>query len=435
MAVRRRHRCIRVLTRAPKTEIPVKRVSGGKLVWFQVTDKVTFLESVDTVLRPDGLALGDDPSHSSILQQVYAGQFPPAPQIQIIPAKRVFQVQTPLKTNLRIKPEGEGVLNHLFQAMNSGHPELYDRVQVAFAEITDGYRFKIFTADTPNTLTLHFVHGDSAPVEAEVSGQGLQEVLVLVVHSLASEANILAIEEPENHIHPDMQRRLAYFLRDEADKQFFLATHSNVFLNDAIADKVFFTAFVDNSIQVSDATKRASVLADLGYSISDNLVSDLVILVEGSHDGKVLEEFLGKKGLTKRFTIEVWGLGGDMMEHGDLSVFTEAYTVIALIDKDPGSKDVRERFMKLCREHHVKVHKLKRYSIENYFTRATIRSVLHITGEVPELDPDRKVEDQLDVNVKRHGRGIARAMSLGDIAGTDLEDFLSEVGRLCTRQA
>ena len=63
-----------------------------------------------------------------------------------------------------------------------------------------------------------------------------------------------------------MQKKLLSFLRNGTDKQFFLTTHSNVFLNNAFVNKVFFTSFSD-SVNVDDATSRASILDDLGYSV------------------------------------------------------------------------------------------------------------------------------------------------------------------------
>src|SRR5688572_10242690 len=100
-------------------------------------------------------------------------------------------------------------------------------------------------------------------------------------------------------MHPDMQRRLLSFIRDATEKQFFITTHSNVFLNATLTDRVFFTTF-DGRIHVDDATSRAIVLSDLGYSVNDNLLSDLVILVEGPSDVPAFREFLHKWELIGR---------------------------------------------------------------------------------------------------------------------------------------
>lgn len=41
------------------------------------------------------------------------------------------------------------------------------------------------------------------------------------------------------------------------------------------------------------------------------------------------------------------------------------------------------------------------------------------------------MEDQLGFNIKNNNRKIARATALTDIAGTDLEAFLTKVEELC----
>jgi hypothetical protein len=266
-------------------------------------------------------------------------------------------------------PSGEGILNALFLAQNRSaiDPErlLYDRLSLEFETISSGYQFAIF-ANSENTIQLHFRYRSNHWVPAAVCGLGLQDLLVILYFALAESAPVVLVEEPESHLHPDMQRRLLVFLRDRTAKQYFLTTHSNVFVNNALVDKVFFSTFA-TQVTVSDETSRASMLDDLGYSVTDNLVSDLVILVEGPTDVPVVEELLHKANLYGRFEIKIWPLGGDIMDQVDLSVFAEKYNMMALVDRDPGSSRVRRRFQERCGELGIPVHRLERYSIESYF--------------------------------------------------------------------
>src|SRR5271154_5555440 len=131
-----------------------------------------------------------------------------------------------------------------------------------------------------------------------------------------------------------------------------------------------------DSVHSENARSRAALLTELGYSIADNLVSDLVVLCEGPKDKLVLEEFFQKMGLPDRCVIKIWPLGGDIMSQLDLSVFQQNHQLIALIDRDPGSSRVRKDFQKNCDALNIPVKHLKRYSIENYFTLPAICSVL-----------------------------------------------------------
>ena len=284
------------------------------------------------------------------------------------------------------------------------------------------------------SIGLNFALKEKPFIPAQDCGLGLQDLLVILFFALHSEYKVILIEEPESHLHPEMQKKLLAFLRNNTDKQFFLSTHSNVFLNNAYVDRVFFTSFRDTVI-VDDATSKASMLDDLGYSVADNLISDVVILVEGPSDIPVLEEFLIKRGIDKKYNIKMWPLGGDIMDQVDLSVLVQSYSIIAIIDKDPGSDKVRKRFIKNCTTNGIPVHKLQRYAIENYFTVEALRQVLgsQIQADISDINPDKKLEEQIRLNVKKNNRRIARAMSWEDIKDTDLAKFFTKVENLCDK--
>jgi len=190
-----------------------------------------------------------------------------------------------------------------------------------------------------------------------------------------------------------------------------------------------FSCKIEDSVKVENATSRAALLTDLGYSVSDNLVSDLVILCEGPTDKVVLEEFLRKMGLTEQFVIRIWALGGDVMSQHDLSVFAQAYRIMALIDQDPKSSHVRKAFIENCNGRGIPVHQLKRYSIESYLSLTSIAKMTNQAAPsgLKELDPNQKVSTQLGYDIKGNMRKISKDMSLKDIEGTDLVEFLRKV--------
>lgn len=120
------------------------------------------------------------------------------------------------------------------------------------------------------------------------------------------------------------------------------------------------------------------------------------------------------------------------MDQLDLSVFAEKYNLIALVDQDPGSASVRRRFAKRCREASIPVHQLNRYAIENCFSIRALRKVLgaQMPGEITEVKPDVKLEDQIGINVKRDNRKIAQEMTLDEIQSSDLAAFFQKVEKL-----
>jgi predicted ATP-dependent endonuclease of OLD family len=349
-----------------------------------------------------------------------------------IPPKRVLELQNSIQTSASVLPHGEGLLNFLFRAFNQQEKasdyKMYEKIRTAFQSISDGYDFKI-TVGTQNDVNLNFRRDNSEWFSAHDCGLGLQDLLILLYFIVSPDYNILLIEEPESHLHPAMQRKLLEFCKKAKNKQFFFSTHSSVFLDLTLVDTILHTEMTEEGIEVSNDTSRAAVLDSLGYSITDNLVSDLIILVEGPKDKPVIEEFLQKMGLYSSYSIKIWPLGGDIMDQLDLTVFSEKYKIIALIDTDPKSRKVRSRFKTNCRTLKVDVHQLKYRAIENYFTLDALRGVFgnQVPKHLTTIETDELLEKQIGFNVKMKNYNIAKLMTVEDIKNTDLYGFLEKV--------
>jgi ABC-type cobalamin/Fe3+-siderophores transport system ATPase subunit len=378
-----------------------------------------------------------DPGNA--FRQAFQNGFPKSPSSALVPAKRRLETTKQLNSSDQVEPDGAGLINFVFTARSqdetSDRAVSFHNMVEAFKAITGGYFFDVHLLPE-NHVELRFRSDSTQWIKAEDSGLGLHDLLIIIFHALAPQYDVVLIEEPESHLHPEIQRRLAEFLRGQQSKQFFLSTHSSVFLNTQFAEHVMLCRY-DGKVSVDTATTRAGILTELGYSIADNLVSDVIILCEGPHDKGFLEEFLEKKSLMTRTNIKVWPLGGDIMSKVDLSVFAQNYKVMALVDRDPGSSVVRTRFENRCKEYEIACHRLERYSLENYFSIRALREVLgnQIPAKLTALDPDKSVAKQLELDVKKNSARIAKAMTLDEIKGTDLADFLDAVEQQSARAA
>lgn len=361
----------------------------------------------------------------------------PFSPVLILP-KRILETTVQINVDQPITPEGKGILNRLFflqnQAANSKENNIYKEIYKIFSEVTDGYYFSINSV-SGNHAKIFFSKDETHWINGTACGLGLQDVLIMLSFIIDTTYNFIMIEEPESHIHPDMQRRLIRFIKERKDKQFLLSTHSNIFLNTDFADKIFYTEMNDQ-VTISDETSRANILINLGYSVVDNLVSDLIILTEGPYDIPILKTIIGKLGFLHKYNINFLPVGGDAMRHLDPTCLTEHNTVVAIIDNDPQSKRNRDAFEKKCKETNIPCHKLKRYSIENYFSLPAIRKIYphqEIDTSLTSLEPDKDVESQLGFSPKGLGNDIVNSMSIEELKGTDLLNFCESIEKVITK--
>ncbi|MGG3271688.1 AAA family ATPase [Priestia aryabhattai] len=359
--------------------------------------------------------------------------------LALMPVKRDIENSKEVTRLEEAQTSGTHVLDNLFhyatQLPNTFLTQQYELIKEQFKEITNGLDFSI-QKDNQNNLKLYFTNPVGEWLTADNCGLGLQDLLIILFFANSPSYNGILIDEIEAHLHPDMQRRLLGVLKEKTDKQYFITTHSNIFLDNNFVDKVFHVSFT-NKINIKDATNKSEILNDLGFSVTDNLTSDLIILTEGPSDKGIIEEFLSKMGLLRKFNIKIWPLGGDIMDQLDLSTFRDSYNIIALIDRDPGSQSIRNRFIKNCEDNGVIVHQLEKYAIENYFSVDALREVFK--GQVSEdltcIEPNSKLENQLGINPKKNNRKIASKMSLDDIKDTDLYLFLEKVKEVVTKES
>jgi predicted ATP-dependent endonuclease of OLD family len=139
---------------------------------------------------------------------------------------------------------------------------------------------------------------DGTKTELGMKGDGIQSLtaISLLRHThqdvLGEKSLILAIEEPESHLHPRAVHQLREVLQDIAQThQVILTTHSPVLVDRQEPRR---NIVVPEGRAVA-AKRIHDVREALGVELSDNLVSaSLVLLVEGDEDVQVLSAWLSK---------------------------------------------------------------------------------------------------------------------------------------------
>lgn len=147
--------------------------------------------------------------------------------------------------------------------------------------------------------SVEVVVDDGSPTELRYKGDGVQSLaaLSLLRHAWERSAGarhlVLAIEEPESHLHPNAIQRLRGVLDELSEKhQVIMTTHSPLFVDRFDVGSNVIVA--DN--QARPAANVAEIRNILGVRASDNLMhAELVLLVEGDEDAAVLGPVLAHR--------------------------------------------------------------------------------------------------------------------------------------------
>ncbi|MET8692879.1 AAA family ATPase [Streptomyces bauhiniae] len=133
---------------------------------------------------------------------------------------------------------------------------------------------------------------DGTPTELRYKGDGIQSLAAMsLIHHIAQQGSrdsgmVLAVEEPEAHLHP----KAIHYLRDtllevSERQQVVITTHSPLFVNRV---DVSSNVIVNNN-RARPARAISEIREVLGVKVSDNLsAARVVLLVEGVEDRRAL---------------------------------------------------------------------------------------------------------------------------------------------------
>ncbi len=157
-----------------------------------------------------------------------------------------------------------------------------------------------------------------------------EQTLVALEWRLFAPASIFAIEDPENHMHPDLAKKtFSLLLERSARLQLLIATHSP-FLVDKGTPSTNWRVFIeDQSTHVSRCSTNddlRGVLLELGVVPSDLQFRDLVVFVEGGTEKEAVFPILADKlGLKIKDNLRVGliSIGGESRLKDNLRIWLE----------------------------------------------------------------------------------------------------------------
>lgn len=242
-------------------------------------------------------------------------------------------------TNLQ-KP----ILNDIAKKVQKALTEFLPSIKNVDIAIPDSARRIAFRRD------FSLIIDDGIPTDIEFKGDGVKSLAVLGLlksHNSRSGASILAIEEPESHLHPGAIHQVNEIIQSLAENyQVLLSTHNPLFVN-RVSPK---SNIIVDSGNATPAKNIASIRDLLGIKASDNLTNaNYVLLVEGSEDVvalkgllPVLSEKIGKSLKNNILVIEEISGAGNLSYK--LSMLKNSLCVAhVLLDDDMAGRKAYEK--------------------------------------------------------------------------------------------
>lgn len=240
------------------------------------------------------------------------------PTFSIIPSVRRYSQETTDKSD---DFSGIGIIDRLAKLQNPGYKEQVLKEKFLtinnFVRVVTGNHTA--TLEIPHDRSNILVHMDGKTLPLTSLGTGIHEVIILASAATILNEQIVCIEEPELHMHPELQKKFIEYLENETTNQYFITTHSASIL-DKPNTSIFHVTIndgVSTVSPVSSSSQRFSVCTDLGYRASDLVQANCIIWVEGPSDRIYLKWWINSldSTLIEGIHYSIMFYGGRLLSH------------------------------------------------------------------------------------------------------------------------
>lgn len=215
----------------------------------------------------------------------------------------------------------------------------------------------------------------------DMNGAGIKESLRLILDLEFNQPNVVLLEEPEVHLHFELERNMfKYLLNISNETQIFMTTHSTSFIDTSETNNVFLVKKAEGKTEVQslENDELDLVTTELGINVSSLLLSKILVFVEGPTDEFVirayLERFYPNIPYSEIGIVQMKGIGNYRYyanAHA-LEVFKAVnLSTIFIIDADSRNE---EEIQEMIKSHpkHSKLLVLPLRCVENFFLNSTV---------------------------------------------------------------
>lgn len=164
--------------------------------------------------------------------------------------------------------------------------------------------FMVTSITSPNGQLPWIYFPDSSSLNLSQMGEGVANIIWLLVELAIAKDKLFLIEELENDLHPEALKALLEFIIESSEyNQFIISTHSNIvvnYLSSNDSSNLFNIDFkkwilpTKSTIELVENTTEAKleVLKELGYSFSDFDLWEWWLILEEASAERIIRDFL-----------------------------------------------------------------------------------------------------------------------------------------------
>lgn len=271
--------------------------------------------------------------------------------------------------------EADNLLVSLQKRMEKGEKQILSyasNIGASFDRSVPSFEGSITDVELYSALKLIVKYSDEVKIPVTHNGLGYNNLIFISLLLSKMQINIdekylggnvkvfpiLAIEEPEAHLHPTMQYHFLNFLinniKQNKVRQIFITTHSTHIVASIPLDNIICLYRNDNIVSAAypgkaftEERSKKYVQRFLDATKSDMLFAEKVILVEGITEQLLLSifaQYMGEEYSLEKNHVTVINVGGRYFNHF-LSLFDTKYPhtikrkVACLTDIDPSRKE------------------------------------------------------------------------------------------------
>ena len=313
------------------------------------------------------------------------------------------------KLKTKFSKNASVLINSLQSRMEQGKKEILkyvENVGTNVEKITPNFDGRLLDTELYSALKLVIELETGIKLPATRNGLGYNNLLFIslllakmqkdsskeYLGSNAKNFSILAFEEPEAHLHPNMQYKLLKFLGENIKnevRQIFITTHSPNITSKVKLDSLIVLTKLNNEIKISypgkvfngseeDINSKKYIERFLDVTKADMFFAKNLIFVEGLAEQLLLPIFAEKLGISLEDNhISIVNVNGRYFEHfiklfdTDTSKFAIPKKVVCITDQDPVKKNkTKDSLEKKCYSFEINLEK------ENYKYKATSNKTL-----------------------------------------------------------